>query len=595
MHGDTTINCQTDVELVDEDFLRVIDIIRNTRTLEIVLRGWRFRRNEKMNGLFEKKSNEICWIIQVDEDDKREPSVRAMESRPITDVRKRRLIRMTNRPFPELSWREDSEADKEVIYSDLVLVCRYKQVCTYADANARRRDQWCEMALYRLTQEECDPLIGMKDEALRYAWRGETVKGGSWKEFAAEEAEFMPQEGQCAQTAQFPQIASTNICFRLAEDRQGSLGLLVGDLRHVQIIDLTGNDEAESNDRQSSTIQDATNIQSRLRDSSIELVERNPQLSNHGVSLPQITSNSCQGKIYPKNYIDLTIDESSPGSLLLNSGVVGKRSMDQAQLGQHHPSKRVNVGRSPPNISHQLLSRPQIQPLRSDDKFMGFSDSDGIIEPSLSSASLELLGVWGSSTIFDNNPGSTHYNQGLHVEPTRSSNQPSQQRYTFGDCFCGAGGTSRGALEAGLRIDWGFDFNNPACQSFKLNFPAAEVYNISAQVFVNLVNLDHDHKVDICHLSPPCQFFSPAHTVEGKDDKMNIATLFSVGKLIDKVRPRVVTLEQTDGLLRRHTGYFNALILMFTERGFSIRWRLLRCADYGLPQSRQRLFVIATW
>ena len=167
-----------------------------------------------------------------------------------------------------------------------------------------------------------------------------------------------------------------------------------------------------------------------------------------------------------------------------------------------------------------------------------------------------------------------------------------QKRYTFGDCFCGAGGMSRGAVIAGLRVDWGFDFNPAACQSYASNFFGTSVFNVWANQFSEAPG---DHKVDICHLSPPCQFFSDAHTIQGKDDEMNTASLFAISNLLKKTKPRVVTLEQTSGLLRRHPIFFNAVVNMFTSQGFSIRWRVMNCADFGLPQRRLRLFVIASW
>lgn len=101
--------------------------------------------------------------------------------------------------------------------------------------------------------------------------------------------------------------------------------------------------------------------------------------------------------------------------------------------------------------------------------------------------------------------------------------------------------------------------------------------------------------MDICHLSPPCQFFSDAHTWAGKDDEMNTASLFAIFNLLEKAKPRVVTLEQTSGLVRRHPIFFNAVVNMFTSRGFSVRWRVINCADFGLSQRRMRLFVIASW
>lgn len=178
-------------------------------------------------------------------------------------------------------------------------------------------------------------------------------------------------------------------------------------------------------------------------------------------------------------------------------------------------------------------------------------------------------------------------------EETALTSTVNGQRYTFGDCFCGAGGTSRGAVAAGLRVEWGFDFDRGACESYESNFYHAQVYHLWAHQFSALA--DQDHKVDICHLSPPCQFFSDAHTIYGKDDDMNVASLFAIPALLQKAKPRVVTLEQTAGLPIRHGLFFNAVVRMFTAQGFSVRWQILNLADFGLPQNRVRVFMIASW
>lgn len=182
--------------------------------------------------------------------------------------------------------------------------------------------------------------------------------------------------------------------------------------------------------------------------------------------------------------------------------------------------------------------------------------------------------------------------KGGQIQVKSATASVKKHRYTVGDCFCGAGGFSRGAVNAGLRVEWGFDFNLPACLTYVLNFFGTPIYNVWANEFAAAPG---DHKVDICHMSPPCQFFSDAHTIMGKDDEMNTASLFAIFNLLEKVRPRIVTLEQTSGLIRRHPIFFNAVINMFTTRGFSVRWRVMNCADFGLPQRRMRLFIIASW
>ena len=548
MYEGMNINCHTNVELVDGEFLRVKDIIRDTRTSSLVLRGWLFRRTREMNGLLERKTNEICWTLHIDEDDRRELSVQGMESIPITQVRKRRSIRMTNRPYPELSWREDGIENQEVILNDRVLVCRYKYVCSYADADARKQNKWCAKALIRLQRAECDATIGIEDEALRYTWRGETLKGGSWKDLAAGE-----RERQCNQNSQPAHIPSTFPRSGPSKGRHESLASPVGGLHELQTLDFTRDDNTV------------------LQDTSAEIVKRSPEFTIYAVH--QSKSKPGKGKTQSKNYIDLTSDDISP-NLQASTGSRGNRS--KASNGSFFPFRRRH--------SSEVVEIPP--PIASSSRLEGHQSREaGQINQSCPS------GGTGAKRSMDQ----THWSQHRPSKRLAKSRQTSQQRYTFGDCFCGAGGTARGAMEAGLHINWGFDFNHPACQSFKLNFPAARVYNVWAHDFVSLPDQEYDHKVDICHLSPPCQYFSDAHTVAGRDDEMNTATLFSVSKLLEKAKPRVVTLEQTAGLLRRHSPFFNALVLMFTERGFSIRWRLLQCADYGLPQHRLRLFMIASW
>lgn len=136
---------------------------------------------------------------------------------------------------------------------------------------------------------------------------------------------------------------------------------------------------------------------------------------------------------------------------------------------------------------------------------------------------------------------------------------------------------------AGLKPLWGFDFDIHACSSWGLNFPDATLYQEWADRFIRRSLRGRNVKVDVLHLSPPCQYFSPAHTVDGKDDERNFASLFACGQLLDVAKPRIVTLEQTFGIavLPRFRACFNALIQIFTERGFSLRWKVAHLQDWA--------------
>ena len=170
------------------------------------------------------------------------------------------------------------------------------------------------------------------------------------------------------------------------------------------------------------------------------------------------------------------------------------------------------------------------------------------------------------------------------------------QQYTFGDAFCGAGGCSSGAAQAGLRVKWGFDKDKDTIGIYADNLgrrEGAESLREDVYEFCGRSDIAR-FMVDILHISPPCQPFSPAHTVPSEiQDEINQAALFSVWHLIERIKPRIVTIEETEGLVRRHEIWFNALINIFISLDYSVRWKVVRCEYYGVAQQRKRLLIIA--
>lgn len=116
---------------------------------------------------------------------------------------------------------------------------------------------------------------------------------------------------------------------------------------------------------------------------------------------------------------------------------------------------------------------------------------------------------------------------------------------------------------------------------------------MSVDEFIHVSN-DRMMRVDVLHLSPPCQFFSPAHTHQSVHDDDNIFALFGCSTLINKLRPRLITLEQTFGITHeRHNVYLRALIGDYTQMGYSVRWKVVRLCTWGLAQDRKRLIILA--
>lgn len=83
----------------------------------------------------------------------------------------------------------------------------------------------------------------------------------------------------------------------------------------------------------------------------------------------------------------------------------------------------------------------------------------------------------------------------------------------------------------------------------------------------------------------------------GKNDKINIEQLDYIKQLIEKLKPRVVILENASGLanIGRNRPFLNKVLndVFSANQGYNLRYKVVNIADYGLPQERKRLIIIA--
>lgn len=658
------------VELRDGDFMKIVHIVKDAISSEVTIRGWIFRRTRKTKGIFNAKRNEVCWLIYVDDDDPRDHSIQGLETRQVTEVVKRRQIRLTNQPFPALSYRDDriSESD-ETIEDVRVLVCRYKYLIHYPNAKARTSSHpWSEKMVLRLRADECDrrPDNDMKDENIRFAWRGETITGGSQEGWLPGEKEYLRQERVSHRGINAHQSlrGPSGLEYPAGDPMtRGGVGTLLGvhDLNSVRATSINSPNQTTHNGGARTSLNvtsssrptfDATapsmattrraTICSNSRDD-VMVVSSSPYNEAKMASTTQTKVRSKRKRspnfVFDEDY-DVSDEESRQGSvIILDLTKRLRESSIQPPKRKQKPFEVIKI-----NAKRETLPDPGVDTKRTEDMLMsrsttlsgmsserqavvgspmaapGFSGRKGVDtrralmdrwEPK---AEVIDLSRPHTKSVFSGKPknlaplqlipesltqlssATLVRSKDIPLTPRRrlSARPFPFRRYTFGDCFSGAGGVSRGAVNAGLRIAWGFDFDLPACKSYQLNFFGTPIYHVWANDFSNC---KRDLKCDICHLSPPCQFFSPLHTSNGKNDEMNTASLFAIEALLKKAKPRVVTLEETAGLVRigLHRDYFNAVINMFTSQGFSVRWKVLSCADYGVPQQRKRLVIIASW
>jgi DNA (cytosine-5)-methyltransferase 1 len=156
------------------------------------------------------------------------------------------------------------------------------------------------------------------------------------------------------------------------------------------------------------------------------------------------------------------------------------------------------------------------------------------------------------------------------------------------DLFAGAGGLSAGLAAAGLEVVAAVERDTDSLATFARLHPAARLLR------GDIAGLDlrgFRGDIDVVAGGPPCQPWSDGGKRLGGADPRDGIPLFV--QAIRAVGPRAFIMENVAGLTRAATrSSFEYLVRRLRGLGYTVDWRVLRAADYGVPQSRQRLFVV---
>lgn len=168
--------------------------------------------------------------------------------------------------------------------------------------------------------------------------------------------------------------------------------------------------------------------------------------------------------------------------------------------------------------------------------------------------------------------------------------------YKVLDLFSGAGGLSRGFMDAGYDVVLGVDFDVAALKTFKENHGHSEAMILDLFDHSNITKItdyldEHNHKIDVLVGGPPCQGFSVAGP-RNLNDKRNSLYLAMV-KLANILKPQAVILENVPGMIQVNNGIGAERIVQdFSEIGYKMVPKLLYAPDYGIPQIRKRVFFV---
>ena len=179
----------------------------------------------------------------------------------------------------------------------------------------------------------------------------------------------------------------------------------------------------------------------------------------------------------------------------------------------------------------------------------------------------------------------------MRLEDSTGRTSPTSQLIAV-DLFCGAGGLSYGMKRAGITISAGIDID-PACRHpFQTNVEAAFYQKDVAELSPRFVeSLFPANSIRILAGCAPCQPFS-SYSNRRLDQNAKWQLLPKFGEMVEALQPEIVTMENVPRL--RGYAVFDEFQDALRGAGYQYDYSVVRCAEYGVPQSRRRLVLLAS-
>ena len=156
--------------------------------------------------------------------------------------------------------------------------------------------------------------------------------------------------------------------------------------------------------------------------------------------------------------------------------------------------------------------------------------------------------------------------------------------------FSGAGGMDLGFIQAGFKIVFANDFDKDACFTYSKNI-GSHILNKDISL---IQDKDIPKNIDVLIGGFPCQGFSVSNNKRNLNDPRN-SLYKEMIRFIRVSKPKVVIAENVKGILSLGDGLFIKNIQKDLEKlGFNVEYKLLNAVDYGVPQYRERVIIIAT-
>lgn len=162
------------------------------------------------------------------------------------------------------------------------------------------------------------------------------------------------------------------------------------------------------------------------------------------------------------------------------------------------------------------------------------------------------------------------------------------------DLFCGAGGLTHGLIQAGIKVEAGIDIDGQAEFAYTANNPGARFlhWDLSRKNSRSIKKLFRRGKLRLLAGCAPCKPFSKLTNGIKNHDDWDLLEFF--GRFVKGIVPDLVTMENVPELAERGKEVFLRFVGTLEKLDYDIDWRIVNCSEYGVPQSRRRLVLLAS-
>ena len=165
------------------------------------------------------------------------------------------------------------------------------------------------------------------------------------------------------------------------------------------------------------------------------------------------------------------------------------------------------------------------------------------------------------------------------------------------DLFCGAGGLTRGLLDAGIEVKKGYDIDSRLKNTYEKNNQGVKFYDEDICTLNKtkiLKNIDKKNKYFMLAGCAPCQPFSSINNKDINEDKRS-SLLLEFGRLIQEIKPDFIFVENVPGLKKgKGASIYKKFEKALKDENYFFKSNILDAKDYGVPQKRKRLVLIAS-